>query len=148
MASAGCCRSANSQKATRLCFRIDLLALSELEEAISQVSQKVLIQQLRELEAHGLVRRGTPTEGSSRVRYGVSPLGESLEPLLAALCEWGKHHAAEVGQTDEISDCIVADRRSRGGHAYPELRNGFGIQPENSGYDVLRDASPECGSCT
>src|SRR5690349_13435866 len=60
--------------------------LSELSRARPEISQKVLIQQLREMEEHGLVHRQVFREVPPRVEYSATPLGRSLEPVLLALC--------------------------------------------------------------
>src|SRR3569833_3063669 len=65
----------------------------ELETRIAGISQKVLIEQLRVLEVHGMVSR-QPSAGSSQgIEYLLTPLGESLRPILDSLIEWGAHHA-------------------------------------------------------
>jgi DNA-binding HxlR family transcriptional regulator len=68
---------------------------SELARQIAGISQKVLVEQLRALEEHGLVYRQTFTEEAPRVDYVLTPLGMSLRPLIALMYEWGQHHAHE-----------------------------------------------------
>lgn len=80
--------------------------LGELQRLLPNCSQKVLIQQLRDLEAHGLVQRHAFAD-TQRVDYSPTPLGLSLEPLMLLLCEWGQRHAAELDELDRITDCIV-----------------------------------------
>lgn len=77
------------------------LRLSELRRRIPAVSQKVLVQQLREMEEHGIVRRQVFAEVPPRVVYSATRLGLSLEPLVGALCDWGKKHAAELQVLDD-----------------------------------------------
>ncbi len=67
-----------------------------LRRAIAAVSDKVLIQQLKELEADGLVRRTDYREVPPRVDYSLTPLGESLAQALVPLCGWGVEHMAQV----------------------------------------------------
>ena len=86
--------------------------LSQLEKMIPDISQKVLIQQLRELEEHGLVHREIFRQVPPRVDYSATSLGLSLEPVLLALCEWGQHHAAELDELDRVSDCIIKPKQS------------------------------------
>ena len=83
--------------------------LSELQRREPRASQKVLIQQLRELEAHGLVQREIFREMPPRVEYSVTPLGRSLEPMLGSLCVWGIHHAAARNETSELESCTTSD---------------------------------------
>ncbi|TIX96990.1 MAG: helix-turn-helix transcriptional regulator, partial [Mesorhizobium sp.] len=77
--------------------------LSSLKALVPSITQKVLIQQLREMEEHGLVRRKVFAEIPSRVEYSATPLGLSLEPILLALCEWGQHHADELDELDRVA---------------------------------------------
>lgn len=79
--------------------------LSELNRLMPSISQKVLIQQLREMEAHGIVSRTVFPQVPPRVDYDVTALGRSLEPVLLALCEWGRRHAAELNELDRLGDC-------------------------------------------
>jgi DNA-binding HxlR family transcriptional regulator len=79
--------------------------LSELKRQVPNVSQKVLIQQLRELEEHGLVHREIFRQVPPRVDYSATALGLSLEPVLRALCEWGQRHAAELNELDRLAAC-------------------------------------------
>jgi DNA-binding HxlR family transcriptional regulator len=79
--------------------------LSELKRLVPDVSQKVLIQQLRELEEHGLVHREVFRQVPPRVDYSATALGLSLEPVLRALCEWGQRHAAELNELDRLAEC-------------------------------------------
>lgn len=81
--------------------------LSELNRLIPGITQKVLIGQLRELEEHGLVTREIFAEMPPRVDYSATPLGLSLEPILLALCRWGRDHAEALGELDRAADCVV-----------------------------------------
>ena len=61
----------------------------ELKRAVRDVSDKVLIQQLKELEADGVLRRNDYKEVPPRVDYTLTPLGQSLAQALEPLCTWG-----------------------------------------------------------
>ncbi len=63
---------------------------SELERAIPGVSQKMLIQQLRQLEAEGVVARIVHHEVPPRVEYHLTAWGQSLCPALDALLIWAE----------------------------------------------------------
>jgi DNA-binding HxlR family transcriptional regulator len=89
------------------------LRLSELQRLMPGISQKVLIQQLRELEEHGMVHREVFPQVPPRVDYSVTQLGLSLEPVLQALCEWGRQHAVELDEVDRLADCEIAPPRRR-----------------------------------
>lgn len=79
--------------------------LSELRRLIPDVSQKVLVQQLREMEEHGIVDRQVFAEVPPRVVYTATKLGLSLRPIVTSLCEWGRRHASELD---------AAERRAAG----------------------------------
>ena len=70
----------------------------ELRRAVRDVSDKMLIQQLKELEADDLVRRTDYKEVPPRVDYGLTPLGRSLAEALVPLCSWGTENLAEVAR--------------------------------------------------
>lgn len=70
----------------------------ELRRSVRGVSDKVLIQHLKELEADGLVKRTDYKEVPPRVDYSLTALGHSLGAALAPLCAWGTEHMAEVSR--------------------------------------------------
>lgn len=61
----------------------------ELMRLIDGISKKALRQALAEMERHGLVRREVRRGAQRKVEYALSPLGESLKPIVAAMYEWG-----------------------------------------------------------
>src|SRR5258706_790001 len=65
-----------------------VLRFSELERAIPAVSQKMLIQQLRQMERDGIVRRVVHHQVPPKVEYGLTPWGQALCPALDALLKW------------------------------------------------------------
>jgi DNA-binding HxlR family transcriptional regulator len=62
---------------------------SELQRAIPEVTRQMLTQQLRQLEADGIVRRTVYPVVPPRVDYELTAMGEELKPVLAALEKWG-----------------------------------------------------------
>ncbi len=64
----------------------------ELRRSISQVSQKVLTAQLRQMEAAGLINRKVYAEVPPRVEYSLTELGYSLKPVLDAMQVWGENY--------------------------------------------------------
>lgn len=62
---------------------------NELHRALVGVSHRTLAQQLRELAANGLVRRKVYRQVPPKVEYSLTPLGESIKPVLDAMHEWG-----------------------------------------------------------
>jgi len=67
-----------------------VLRFSELEQAIRAVSQKMLTQQLRQLEADGLVLRTVHSQVPPKVEYRLSDWGQSLCPVLDGLLQWSE----------------------------------------------------------
>lgn len=65
-----------------------ILRFSDLERAIPAVSQKMLIQQLRQMEQDGIVRRIVHHQVPPKVEYGLSEWGQALCPALDALLTW------------------------------------------------------------
>ena len=84
----------------------------ELEKRIIGISQKVLIEQLRALEEHGMVSRQPSAKDRQGIEYMLTPLGESLRPVLESLIAWGAHHAKELDEVNRLLPCdaVVRDR--------------------------------------
>ncbi|WZL72479.1 helix-turn-helix domain-containing protein [Clostridiaceae bacterium 35-E11] len=62
---------------------------NELKKLIPQITQKMLTQQLRELEADNLVSRKVFPQVPPKVEYSLTALGETLMPILSMMCSWG-----------------------------------------------------------
>ena len=62
---------------------------NQLQRALTGITQKVLTQQLRELEADDIVHRKVYPEIPPKVEYSLTPLGESLKPLIDQMHQWG-----------------------------------------------------------
>ncbi|HBU61630.1 MAG: transcriptional regulator [Oceanicaulis sp.] len=69
-------------------FGGQVLRFSELERAIPDISQKMLIQQLRQMETDGIVARTVYPEVPPKVEYALTDWGQSLCPALDALLSW------------------------------------------------------------
>lgn len=67
---------------------------SELKRSMPNVTQKMLTQQLREMESDGLIVRTVYPQVPPRVEYGLTEMGRSVLPILKALSEWGKSFQA------------------------------------------------------
>ncbi len=76
----------------------------ELRRSIGSVSQKVLTERLREMEASGLVNRTVYAEVPPRVEYSPTSLGLSLRPVLSAMWDWGcgYQHAVDPERPDSL----------------------------------------------
>jgi DNA-binding HxlR family transcriptional regulator len=64
----------------------------ELKRLVPGISEKMLIQQLREMEAAGLVERRVLDVVPPHVEYSATALGKSLNKALTPLAEWGEHY--------------------------------------------------------
>jgi DNA-binding HxlR family transcriptional regulator len=65
------------------------------QKNIPPVSQKMLTQQLRELEADGIIGRKVYAEVPPKVEYTLTERGVTLKPILEKLYEWGKENSAD-----------------------------------------------------
>ena len=86
----------------------------ELRRSIGSVSDKVLIQQLKELEADGIIDRLDYGEIPPKVEYSRTAFGRTLGKALAPLCEWGTKYSRDV-------EAIMARRKVRE-HPHAEHR--------------------------
>lgn len=65
------------------------LGFSGLRNKLKGVSEKVLTEQLRELESDGIVHRQVTPSVPPRVNYSLTPAGRKLIPTMQLLCDWG-----------------------------------------------------------
>lgn len=65
---------------------------SELERLIPGISQKVLIQQLRELERDGIVGRINYNQMPPKVEYFVTEYGKTANEIINVMCMWGREN--------------------------------------------------------
>jgi DNA-binding HxlR family transcriptional regulator len=72
-------------------FGGQVLRFSDLERTIPKVSQKMLIQQLRQMENDGIVRRIVHHQVPPKVEYCLTGWGQALCPALDALLKWAAH---------------------------------------------------------
>jgi DNA-binding HxlR family transcriptional regulator len=78
----------------------------ELRRAVGNVSDKVLIQQLKELQADRIIDRVDFGEIPPKVEYSLTAFGRTLGKALAPLCEWGTKNSRDV-------EVIMARRKAR-----------------------------------
>lgn len=64
----------------------------ELQKSIGGVSQKVLTNNLRQMEQSGLINRKVYAEVPPRVEYSLTDLGKSLKPILDSMVNWGEDY--------------------------------------------------------
>ncbi len=87
----------------------------ELRRAVTGISEKILIQQLRELGADGVVAREDFREIPPRVEYSLTPFGVSLSEALGPLCEWGREHMSRIEGTKARSESGAGEEAARVG---------------------------------
>lgn len=76
----------------------DFLRFGALRKEIDGVTQRMLTQQLRELEGDQVVTRKVYAEVPPRVEYSLTPYGRSLEPIMIAMRDWGVEHMNVVSE--------------------------------------------------
>lgn len=68
----------------------------QLKKSLNGVTQKVLTEQLRQMEMDGLVFRTVYPEVSPRVEYTLTELGLTLKPILDDLWDWGEYYKSTI----------------------------------------------------
>lgn len=69
---------------------------NELQRSLEGISQKVLTDSLRQMEADGIITRTVYAEVPPRVEYALSELGETMSPILDSMEQWGKNYKNKV----------------------------------------------------
>lgn len=81
------------------------LRFSELRKLMPQATQKMLTQQLRDLEEDGLLIRKVYAQVPPKVEYSLSDSGKSLMPVLQLMCKWGNEYLAGI-QVQQTRTCV------------------------------------------
>ncbi|KQL50658.1 HxlR family transcriptional regulator [Heyndrickxia shackletonii] len=85
---------------------------SELKRLMPQITQKMLTQQLRELEADGVIKRIIYNQVPPKVEYELSEYGWSLKGILDSLCAWGEFHLDKVyGDKSEVLEESILNEK-------------------------------------
>ncbi|KGO33084.1 winged helix-turn-helix transcriptional regulator [Desulfoprunum sp.] len=71
------------------------MRFSELQRRFPDITRKMLTQQLRELEADGLVHREVFRQVPPKVEYSLTEKGRSIHPILELMCDWGQAYARD-----------------------------------------------------
>ena len=77
-------------------LRIRPWRFNELQRNLDGISQKVLTESLRSMEADGLITRTVYAEVPPRVEYSLSELGETMRPILDAMEAWGNSYKSTM----------------------------------------------------
>jgi DNA-binding HxlR family transcriptional regulator len=70
----------------------ETMRFSDLQRQFAETTRKMLTQQLRELEADGLVHREVYPQVPPKVEYSLTDKGRSLTPVLDMMCDWGREY--------------------------------------------------------
>ncbi len=82
-------------------FRGGVKRFNELSRGIGGITQKMLSQQLKQMERDGLIIRRAYPEVPPRVEYSLTPVGRSLRPVMSSIYEWGNEYlSGEPGPED------------------------------------------------
>ncbi|WP_044563646.1 helix-turn-helix domain-containing protein [Azospirillum sp. B4] len=84
-----------------------LLRFSDLERALPGISQKMLIQQLRQMEGDGIVRRIVHHQVPPKVEYGLTDWGQALCPALDALLYWAEQRSPAAQPASPVSPTLA-----------------------------------------
>jgi DNA-binding HxlR family transcriptional regulator len=76
--------------------RTPVMRFGQLRDSIVGISEKMLIQQLKELVADGVVHREVYREVPPKVEYSLTPMGRTLIPVMDALYAWGRCYASHL----------------------------------------------------
>jgi DNA-binding HxlR family transcriptional regulator len=85
-------------------LRSEARRFGELRRLVEGISEKMLIQHLKEMEADGIVARRDFKQVPPRVEYALTPFGESLSVAVTPLCEWGSLHMKRIEACREADD--------------------------------------------
>jgi DNA-binding HxlR family transcriptional regulator len=79
------------------------LRFSEIAQAIPELSDRLLSERMKELEARGMVQRTVIPGPPLRVQYELSRMGRELEPALSELQSWARRWLGDRSSADECS---------------------------------------------
>ena len=76
--------------------REGVLRFSDLRRSCPPISDRILSKELRDLEGWGLIARTEYPVVPPRTEYSLTPLGRTLEPVMAAMASWGREQQAKI----------------------------------------------------
>ncbi|MBC2580117.1 helix-turn-helix domain-containing protein [Clostridium sp. DJ247] len=83
---------------------------SEVKKTLPGITQKMLTQQLRELESDGMINRKIYPQVPPKVEYSLTQEGKSLMPILDSMCKWGKEYYEKMeNSTQSQQHQLVAE---------------------------------------
>jgi DNA-binding HxlR family transcriptional regulator len=90
-------------------LRDSVLRFGELQKALPGINTKMLTKQLRALEEDGVIKRTVYPEVPPHVEYRITDFGETLIPILEALCDWG----ADYLEIEDASSYLCPTKTGR-----------------------------------
>ena len=88
------------------------LRFGEIKSSLPKVTQKMLTQQLRELEKDGFIIRKVYPEVPPKVEYSLSDLGRSLVPILQSLSDWANTYMDSLPLNFKFDTCKIKEEKS------------------------------------
>jgi DNA-binding HxlR family transcriptional regulator len=85
-------------------YRYQTMRFSQFKRMLPDITDKMLTQQLRELEADRLIIRKVYPVVPPKVEYTFSAFGKTLEPVIAAIATWGETYEQEIRSCLELHD--------------------------------------------
>ena len=89
-----------------------VIRFGQLRRTLPEISERMLVRQLRELEDDGLVSRTVYGTVPPRVDYALTPLGESLVPIMESLKTWGNMYELNRAQSENSGEASHAPELS------------------------------------
>src|SRR5690348_4088953 len=93
-------------------YRYQIMRYAQFKRMLPGITDKMLTQQLRELEADGLVTRTVYPVVPPKVEYTLSAFGRTLEPVIAAIATWGETHEQEIRSHLEPDNVALQEKSS------------------------------------
>ncbi|GCE23601.1 winged helix-turn-helix transcriptional regulator [Dictyobacter kobayashii] len=93
-------------------YRYQTMRFGQFKRMLPDITDKMLTQQLRELEADGLITRKVYPVVPPKVEYTLSIFGKTLEPVIAAIATWGETHEQEIRSRLESHDVALQEKLS------------------------------------
>lgn len=82
------------------------LRFSEMKRSIPNITQKMLTQQLRELESDGVVHREVYPQVPPKVEYSLTELGQTVMPVIDSLCRWGERFEEWAAGNETAAEAV------------------------------------------
>jgi DNA-binding HxlR family transcriptional regulator len=94
-------------------LRRGVTRFGQLRRAVPRITQTMLTQQLRELEADGIVTRTIYPEIPPRVEYALTDFGRTLECVIAVMAQWGEQYFATVVEQKRSASSAMSKLKAK-----------------------------------